>query len=65
MEEIERIKSPNCLDGNPSHDVGDGEIGDNNGMLFIACSRCFERFYLVSETALKSTGLSFVVKEEV
>lgn len=61
---MDRIRSPNCLNGESEHDVGDGEVGDNNGMQFISCSKCFERFYLVSETVLKESGLLFVAKEE-
>ncbi len=59
---MERTKSPDCLNGEKDHDVGDGEVGDNEGMMFITCSRCFERFYLVSETVMKESGLMFIPK---
>jgi hypothetical protein len=60
----EVTKSPNCLNGKHGHDIGDGEIGDNGGMMFFTCSLCFERFYLVSETVMKASGLHFIPKEE-
>lgn len=61
---MDKIKSPNCLNGEYSHDVGDGEVGEYEGMQFISCSRCFERFYLISETVMKKSGLTFVPKEK-
>ena len=60
--DVERIKSPNCLGGKYEHDVGDGEVGDYEGMQYISCSKCFERFFLVSETVMKKSGLYFVPK---
>ena len=64
LMEPEIIKSPDCLNGEFSHDIGDGEIGDNAGMVYFTCARCFERFYLVSETVMKKSGLLFIPKEE-
>lgn len=61
---MERIKSPDCINGETDHEVGDGEVGDNEGMLFVSCSRCFERFYLISETVMKESGLLLVPKAE-
>jgi len=53
------IKSPDCISKNKQHKVWELE----GSLIIYECEYCFERFYLISETAAKAANLKLIPKE--
>lgn len=55
------IKSPDCISEDGVHTL---EYIDDDPIFAARCENCFEQWVLVSETALKQTGIHVVTKDK-